>query len=328
MGSIQEIKQNYIQGTATEEELQLLLKWIKKNPENRNELFSEKDILNAYEFVRNSKSYSVSDELKRLNTKIKPAPVQKKIILPNYLKIAAAFIMAFAFSWFIQSQFISKEEPVLQAEIKNVFVPRGQVNQIFLADGSRIWVNSESTINVPSVFNLEERKVSLLGEAYFEVAEDTERPFKVLVEGQTIEVLGTSFNVRAYENSSKIQTTLKEGSIKLTTKNGYTTLKPGEQTELDKKSGQLVLKNVNPENFESWKDGKYEFEEENLVEVFNIVERWYDIDLIYDIEDFGKLNYTGTIKRNKSVKHFLRVLGLTVPINYEINIDNVKIKKK
>ena len=327
MKNIQDLKSKYIQGTATEAELQLLLEWVQKSAENKNELFNEKDIWDAYEFVRNSKAYSVTDELQRFNLRISPKQRKVTFKLPAYLKIAAIFLLAFAFSWLVQSQFNGNNDRVKLAELKKVFVPKGQVNQIFLADGSRIWVNSESTIEVPAVFTGDERVVSLSGEAYFEVEKDPKRPFKVLVDGQTIEVLGTSFNVRAYKNSSKIQTTLKTGKIKLTTPDGYTVLSPGDQTELDKVSGQLVLSKVNPSNFDLWKDGRYEFVNENLIEVFHVVERWYDVELVYNEKDFKMMNFSGVIKRNKPVQHFLTLLRHSIPIKYEINLDKVKIEK-
>lgn len=323
---IQTIKSKYIQGTATEDELKVLLEWAKKSPENKKELFYEKDIGEAYAFVKNSKGYSVARELKRLNNRT--GPTQKiPFRIPNYLKIAAVFLLAFAFSWLVQSQLMNEKisEPI--AEIKTVFVPKGQINQFFLADGTRIWVNSGSTIEIPSVFTGNERMVKLSGEAFFEVEKDTERPFKVVVEGQTIEVLGTSFNVRAYANSTKIQTTLKTGKIKLSTAKGFTTLSPGKQTELDKTTGQLVLNKVKSDNFDSWKEGRYEFVNEDLVEVFKVVERWYDVELTYHEADFKMMNYSGVIKRNNSIQHFLNLLGHSIPIRYEINMDKIKIER-
>ena len=316
MENIHDIKSKYIQGTANEAELELLLKWAKKSPENGKELFGEKDIWDSYAFVKNTKEYSASRELERFNN----GRDRKQVIrfrANNFLKIAALFLLAFAFSWMIQSQLMSKKPSVPVAEIKKVFVPKGQINQFFLADGTRIWVNSGSTIEIPSVFTGDERLVKLSGEAFFEVEKDADHPFKVVVEGQTIEVLGTSFNVRAYENSTKIQTTLKTGKIKLSTSKGFTTLSPGEQTELDKTTGQLVLNKVNTNHFDSWKEGRYEFINENLVEVFRVVERWYDVELVYNEGDFKTMNYSGVIKRNNSVQHFLALLGHSIPIRYE-----------
>jgi ferric-dicitrate binding protein FerR (iron transport regulator) len=169
--------------------------------------------------------------------------------------------------------------------------------------------------------------VRLSGEAFFEVAKDPEHPFLVNVDGQTIEVTGTSFNVRAYDNSRKVQTTLKTGRIKLITSKGYIELSPGQQAELDKTTGRLALNEVNASHFDSWKDGRYEFVNENLIEVFHMVERWYDVQLIYDEADFKAMNFSGVIKRDKPVQHFLALLGYSIPIRYEVDLDKVKIEK-
>lgn len=326
MTNIEEIKSKYLQGIATEAELEALLDWVKKSPDHKEELFSEKNIWDAYSYVRNSKTYNVKSELKRFEKRVKSQ--RKSFYIPDYLKIAATFLIAFSISWLIYSQYSKTEKYPETAEFKTVLVPRGQVSQVFLADGSRIWVNSETKLKIPSVFTRSERVVYLSGEAFFEVAKDSLRPFKVLVDGETIEVLGTSFNVRAYKNSNHVQTTLRTGKIKLLTSRGFTTLAPGEQTILDKSTGQLVLRMVNPSNYDSWKDGRYEFINENLVEVFHMVERWYDVKLVYKENDFENMQYSGVIKRDKSINHFLNLLGHSIPIKYEINCDEVKIEIK
>jgi ferric-dicitrate binding protein FerR (iron transport regulator) len=197
-----------------------------------------------------------------------------------------------------------------------------------LADGTRIWINSETRLTLPSVFAPNERVVKLNGEAFFEVAKDKNRPFKVEVKGQQIKVFGTSFNVRAYENSNKIETTLETGSIQLKVGNQTTMLKPGEQSLFNKTEKQLIVSKVEASTFSSWKDGRFEFQNEDLVEVFKVVERWYDVDINYDENTFRGMHFSGVIKRNKDVNHFLEILNLSVPIRYEINSDKIKITSK
>jgi ferric-dicitrate binding protein FerR (iron transport regulator) len=197
-----------------------------------------------------------------------------------------------------------------------------------LADGTRIWINSETKLTAPSVFATNERVVKLSGEAFFEVAKDKERPFRVEVNGQQIEVLGTSFNVRAYENSNEIETTLETGQIQLRIGSQTTLLKPGEQSLFNKSEKQLVISNVNPETFSSWKDGRYEFHNEDLLEVFKVVERWYDVDITADENYFMGMRFSGVIKRNKDANHFLELLNLTVPIRYEIKAEKIRITRK
>jgi len=212
--------------------------------------------------------------------------------------------------------------------MQEIFVPKGQVNQVFLADGTRIWINSETRLITPSVFAPKERIVKLSGEAFFEVAKDKNRPFKVEINGQMIEVLGTSFNVRAYNNSTEIETTLESGQIRLHIGEQTTLLNPGEQSVLNRNNNQLIVRKVDTATFSSWKNGRYEFQNKNLVEVFKVVERWYDVEITADETYFKGMHFSGVIKRNKDAKHFLELLNHTIPIKYTINADKIQITHK
>ena len=253
---------------------------------------------------------------------------RQTISLKKVLQIAAILLLTFGLGW--SSQFfktISVEQPS-EITMQEIFVPKGQVNQVFLADGTRIWINSESRIIAPSAFAKNERIVKLTGEAFFEVAKDKTRPFKVEVNGQLIEVLGTSFNVRAYGNSDKIETTLESGQIQLHTGKQITLLHPGDQSLFDKTNDKIIISKVNPMSFSSRKNGRYEFQNENLLEVFDVVERWYDVEIDVDKTYFKNMHFSGVIKRNKDIKHFLDLLNHSIPINYEINSDKIKITSK
>jgi transmembrane sensor len=330
MQDIDKIKSRFIAGKASYADLKILEEWLHEHPDEKKDLFYDKDILDAYAFAVDSKKYSSGNELKRLQTKLNhPKPLQTTV-LPVYLKAAAVFVLAFVLGLLAKSfligpeSFLRKQESLV--ETRTISVPKGQVSQIFLSDGSRIWINSESTIRIPSVFTGDKRTVSLSGEAFFEVAKDPEHPFQVVLEEQTIEVLGTSFNVRAYENSREIQTTLAEGKIKLITPKGFMMLAPGEQAELDKVTGDIILNKVKASNFDAWKDGRYEFFNENLIEVFQMVERWYDVELIYHADEFKSMNFSGVIRRNKPMDHFLTLLGHSIPIRYEfVAQDKIKL---
>lgn len=322
MKDIDKIKRRFIEGKASDSELKILEEWLYQHPEGKKDIFYDKDILDAYAFALDAKKYSMGQELKRLYARLNGSKSFGTFVLPVYLRIVAVFILAFILGLLAQSlfftteSFLRKQESLVES--RTISVPKGQVNQIFLADGSRIWINSESAIIVPSVFTGDKRTVSLSGEAFFEIAKDPEHPFQVVVEGQTIEVLGTSFNVRAYNTSREVQTTLSEGKIKLITPKGFMMLSPGEQAELDKVTGEVVLNKVKASTFEAWKEGRYEFINENLIEVFNMVERWYDVELIYQENEFKSMNFSGVIRRNKPVEHFLTLLGHSIPIRYEI----------
>lgn len=325
MSEIETIIQKYLQGKTSEEENQQLQQWMQQSPENKKQLFAEKDIWDTFSFHSNLKKYEVSSELGLLKKRIEPK--QATISLKKILQIAAILLVTFGLGW--GSRYISfTSEQTAEATMQEIFVPKGQVNQVFLADGTRIWINSETKLITPSVFATNERVVKLNGEAFFEVAKDQKRPFRVEVNGQQIEVLGTSFNVRAYDNSNLIETTLETGQIQLHTGSQTTLLKPGEQSLFNKSEKQLIISKVNPITFSSWKDGRYEFQNEDLLEVFKVVERWYDVEITADETYFNGMRFSGVIKRNKDARHFLDLLNLTVPIQYEIKTDKIRISKK
>lgn len=324
MSEIESIIPKYLQGKTSEEENQQLHQWMQQSPENKKRLFAEKDIWDSFGFHSNVKKYKINPELELLKKRI--APKQSTISLKQILQVAAVLLVTFGLGW--ASRYISFSPETEAVTMQEIFVPKGQVNQVFLADGTRIWINSETKLITPTVFSSNERVVKLSGEAFFEVAKDRKRPFRVEVNGQQIEVLGTSFNVRAYENSNIIETTLETGQIRLLIGNQTTMLKPGEQSLFNKSEKQLVISKVNPETFSSWKDGRYEFQNEDLLEVFKVVERWYDVEINADKTYFNGMRFSGVIKRNKDANHFLELLNLTVPIRYEIKADKIRISKK
>jgi transmembrane sensor len=328
MPEIDPILQKYLQGKTSEEENVLLYQWLQQSPENKNRLYAEKDIWDTLGIHSNRKIYDVNTELELLRHQIEQKQFPQSIPFRRILQMAAILLVVFGLGW--ASQFIpfTNNQLAVQTTNQEIFVPKGQVNQVFLADGTRIWINSETRLIIPSVFTSKERVVKLSGEAFFEVAKDEKRPFKVEVNGQQIEVLGTSFNIRAYDNSNEIETTLETGRIRLHTGNKITLLEPGEQSIFNRKTEQLTLTTVNPIIFSSWKDGRYEFQHKDLMEVFKVVERWYDVKFTMDEAYFKGMHFTGVIKRNKDASYFLEMLNQTIPIKYEISLDEIKITHK
>ena len=288
-------------------------------------LFAEKDIWDTFGLHADQKIYETDPELELMKKRIQPVKLHHAVRLKDILNIAAMLLISFGLGW--ASRFISFKNDKLTAKIvmQEIFVPKGQVNQVFLADGTRIWINSETQLIAPSVFEPNERVVKLSGEAFFEVAKDKSRPFKVEINGQQIEVLGTTFNVRAYKNSNEIETTLESGKISLNAGGKTTLLSPGEQSVYDKLTDLITVKKVDPTNYSSWKDGRYEFQNKDLIEVFKVIERWYDVEITADETYFKGMHFSGVIKRNKDAKHFLELLNHTIPIKYTINSDKIQI---
>lgn len=180
--------------------------------------------------------------------------------------------------------------------------PRGGQFQVKLPDGTEAWLNAASSITYPVAFTGNERTVSITGEVYFEVAQDARKPFKVNAGKQaTIEVLGTSFNVNAYTNEKSLNTTLLDGAVKV---NGIL-LKPGQQAQLN--GSVKVINRVNTSQIMAWKRGLFNFENLSLKEAMQQLERWYDIEVVYE-NGVPDIPFDGEISRDVSLGGLLKML--------------------
>jgi hypothetical protein len=161
--------------------------------------------------------------------------------------------------------------------------PRGGTWGLTLSDGTRVWLNSVSSIKYPTAFTGKERNVEITGEAYFEVAHNRTQPFHVTAGGQRVEVLGTHFNINAYPEEDAVKTTLLQGSVKLVKSSGTTMesviLKPGQQAQV---AAQIkVIKHADTDQVMAWKNGLFSFEKVSLQEVLRQLSRWYDVEVVY-----------------------------------------------
>ncbi|HEY4326490.1 MAG TPA: FecR domain-containing protein [Mucilaginibacter sp.] len=193
--------------------------------------------------------------------------------------------------------------------------PRGGQYQFILSDGTRVWLNSASSIKYPVEFTGNERKVELTGEAYFEVAHNAKKPFKVISRGQTVEVLGTHFNINAYSDETATKTTLLEGSVKVSSAIASNVIKPGEQAQLINRN--INIANVDVDEVVAWKNGFFHFDDNNIQEVMRQLARWYDVDIKYD----GQLptrRFSGEISRNVNASQILDILSFK-KIHYKID---------
>lgn len=201
---------------------------------------------------------------------------------------------------------------------------RGNQYQLILADGSKVWLNAASSIRFPAEFTGNERRVEITGEAYFEVAKDAKKPFRVFIsplpEGAEIEVLGTHFNVNAYSEEPAIKTTLMEGSVKIKKANAVQMLSPGQQARFTS-IGIVLEKNVDLSQVVAWKDGFFWFDNTDLRTLMRQVARWYDVDVNFEgqITEDG---FTGKISRNVPLSKFLKVLELN---DVHVRIEGRKI---
>ncbi|SMC87343.1 FecR family protein [Pedobacter nyackensis] len=225
------------------------------------------------------------------------------------------------------------EEGVDQSKISynTVETPKGGQYQIILPDGTKVWLNAASSLKFPLSFaSSVDRKVELNGEAYFEVRKDKSHPFKVINEGQEVEVLGTHFNINGYKDEGAIKTTLLEGSVKVSSTYGVNSeeviIRSGEQAVLTKRGIEVVKKDI--EQVVDWKNGDFIFQQESLKDVMSKIGRWYNVKVVYDQDVNQKLTFSGQMSRSNSIFEILKSLESTDEIKFEIKESTIKVTNK
>lgn len=201
--------------------------------------------------------------------------------------------------------------------------PKGGQYQLVLSDGTKVWLNAASSLHYPLLFKGKERKVELIGEAYFEVAKNKKSPFMVFTKGQVVEVLGTHFNINAYSDEPLTKTTLLEGKISINnlTTNINKIVNPGEQALMNVNSDYPVIniRNVDVDEAIAWKNGYFMFDAEPLESVLKKISRWYDVDIQYKNGNSNQdLTFSGTLSRYSNVSKVLKKLELTGSVDFKI----------
>ena len=227
--------------------------------------------------------------------------------------------------------YTAEEEVPQELRFNTLVVGRGEEYKLLLADGTKVWLNSESTLRYPVQFMGDKREVELIGEAFFEVAHNENIPFHVNSSEMSIKVLGTSFNVSVYPDDENVHTTLVEGSVKVSSKVGVGNekiLRPDQQFIYNRSNNNVQVNDVDTEFYSAWKDGAFSFDNESLFSIMRKLERWYNIRVFYHGQDIQKLRFTGELKRFGTCNDVLEVISKTTHIKYEIKGErNVVISK-
>ncbi|MBS7198908.1 MAG: DUF4974 domain-containing protein [Bacteroidales bacterium] len=205
-------------------------------------------------------------------------------------------------------------------------IPAAADYRLCLADGTIVYLNSQSKLKYPVVFVGEERKVYLEGEAYFEVTTDADRPFRVEVCGIEIEVLGTCFNVNAYPERQGVQTTLASGKVRVKNGDKQVILSPGEQAYSSDLG--IEVQKVNVHDFINWKDGLFVFNKMSLGEIMAQVERWYGLKITFFEEELKACTFTGMIDKNLPVEETFNVIAKVMNVHFSINGKDVLITER
>ncbi|MBS1666734.1 MAG: FecR domain-containing protein [Bacteroidetes bacterium] len=210
-----------------------------------------------------------------------------------------------------------------------ISTPAGGQYEIILPDHSKVRLNASSSLEFPTSFSGKERTVTLVGEAYFEVAHayvkqsGKKMPFIVHAGDLNVEVMGTHFNIKAYADEPETKTTLLEGKVKISRKGISKILMPGQQAITDHKASPILVKSFDDQEPVAWKDGLFRFRETNIEEIMKEVQRWYNVSVEYKTRTEG-LDFTGMVARTKNVSALLQTLELTGSVHFQVVQDDRK----
>ncbi len=221
------------------------------------------------------------------------------------------------------------EKTTAKVMYNTVSSPRGGEYRLELADGTKVWLNAATELRFPVNFTGDMREVYLKGEAYFQVKRDEKHPFIVHTSMGAVEVLGTSFNVRDYEDEREVVTTLETGKVMYVSGNTRekVTLNPGYQV-LEKESSPVEVRKVDPLQYTGWREGKYVFEDVALEDIMRTLCRWYDIDVVYANPAVKKFHFTGDLERYESISIFLSFIETGGDVKFKTEGKTIIIDKK
>lgn len=346
----------YIEGTINADEKKEIEVWFSVDPENKQYVKKVEKIWFAVDELKNLSKIDVNRDWNIIEKRIskKDAGVDfsfgfKRMEFPEWSRIAVVFVFGVVFaSLFFYLMQDSLQNSQMAYKPYEISAPDGHRSNITLSDGTRIIINAGSRILLPHEYDLVKREIWLDGEAFFEVANDSKKPFFVHTFNLNVKVVGTTFNVRAYSGEGIIETTLLNGEVVLTRKEEQqdnkagVTLNPNHKAifinsrdakitaEIRKefeflRPGEILISGlINPESAISWTKGKLIFEDEYLDVIVQRLERYYGVEIRIENEELKNLKYTGTLK-NVSVESTLKALQLTTSIKFKTEDNRITL---
>lgn len=294
-----ELLMKYIKGETTPVEREKVVRWLDEDPEH---IHQYRSLRKLYDISLWSPIEESQQEEKQTRT--------LKLVWIEFLKVAAVILITFLgtkafFDW--------KEDPV---KMQTVIVPAGQRAELLLADGTKVWLNSRSKLKFPDRFQKDARNVELDGEGYFEVTHKEEAPFTVHTSRYDVKVLGTEFNVKAYNSKNQFETSLLKGCVEVSNmnKSQVLRLRPDEQVISDGR--QLIRSAISDKNYFRWKEGLLCLDDESISSLIEKLELYYDVDILVQKPSLMKYHYSGKFRISDGVEHVLKVLQLKHKFTY------------
>lgn len=285
----------YLENRCSEEDFVLINEWMKESDENAGELFRMEEIYQLGKFPFEEENLVARAE-RRLGRRLEQENQKKQEVfkLRSVLRYAAAIVGVMVLAAGLAYWFRNKAEELVVASAAH-----GQVREMLLPDGTKVWLNQSSVLKYPRAFEGKERHVYLDGEAYFEVARNHEKPFMVKSPAMDVRVLGTSFNIKCRPDNSFAETTLIEGEVEVKDKSdkGRITLLPGQKAVLNRVTGRMQVKQVDPKMEIVWHNDLIPFEKSSIFQIAAALERFYGVKIILSPDVDSTNTYSGVLKR-------------------------------
>jgi transmembrane sensor len=313
----------FVTGQCSESEKEEVVKALLQDEELQKEYIAIKNVWSLTSTVNAEKVPDYSSEFQRISRKI------SKQRIKTILKYAAVFAAVLCAGGILTYQFQGKDLTTLASKNNGLetkfVVPLGQTAELHLPDGTTVWMNSGSMLTYLPDFSPSNRIITLDGEAFFTVKKDADHPFIVKTSTVNIKVLGTSFNVEAYNDKlHQVNTTLVNGKVEIDNIDNQklAELLPGQIGRFSKQNGKLNISNIDTSFYTSWKNGFIMFNNTPLGEITLKMERWYNVKFVFRNQQLKNVNYTGAILRGKPIDQILEIMKITANINYKIVIKN------
>ena len=224
---------------------------------------------------------------------------------------------------------IDTEEEPLKEEYNTLKIPVGGFYKLVLSDGTKIWLNADSELKYPIRFVGDKREVYLKGEGYFQVSKDTSRQFTVHLQHSEVTVLGTTFNVSAYEDEAHVYTTLEEGSVAFYSRQSkqQVLLKPGMQSDMEVATGKTVVTEVDPAVYSVWIEGRFVFQSLDLESILRQLQRWYDFEVFYQQQEVKQYRFRGVLSRDMDIRQALDIIEETTDLKFDVKGKTILVRK-
>jgi transmembrane sensor len=337
-----ELLQKYCGNCCTEEELSSILKWFEgsaRTPESKALLFKiweelpdeDNNIKMNFDLILDKIHHKVNlDQSKKLLEEADQNLIKynrRKYFVNVLTRVAAILLLPLLiFGTYMTYRFesVSHGQIFVNQAYNEVFSSEDAITKVALPDGSNVWLNHSSKLKYPAIFRGDFRRVELTGEGYFEVAHNPKIPFVVKAGGIEIKALGTTFNIMAYPDDERIETSLINGLVELQRKSPdgkvipLLKMKPTDLAIFQKSNNEISMRTIDDDRYFSWKDGKLIFNKEPIDKVAKKLSRWYNVDIETKDPELLDITYTATFV-HETLPQVMELLTLMSPVNYSIS---------